>query len=86
MIKKVSSIGLTLLLVLAFAGSCFAATPSGDLQGFVNAFENGVNPNTLWGSLIAIVPILVTALLFAFVWRRIRKTSSNLANKGKFGM
>lgn len=84
MIKRIGVLAMALALCLV--GTCFAGTPSGDLSGFVSAYEAQVNPNTIWGSLIPVVGILVTAMLFAFVWGRIRKTSGGLANKGKFKM
>lgn len=85
--RKMSKMFLVAMaVVMAIGCTCFAAVPSGDLNGFVEAFESGVNPNTLWGSLIPVVGILVTAYLFAFVWGRIRKATKKTANSGKFGM
>lgn len=82
-VKKLLAVLCIFALVLSFA-TCFAA--SGDTQeGFVNALTEGINQDSMWGSVTPVAPLIIYTFLFAFGFGIIRRVTKK-GSKGKFGM
>lgn len=83
-VKKVISLILSACLVLAFGCTCFAASGDGE-QGFVDAINENITADTMWGAVTPVVSIIGFIFVFAFAYRIIRRVLKK-GSQGKFGM
>lgn len=83
-VKKVVSMILATCLVLAIGCTCFAASGDGE-QGFVDAINENINADTMWGAVTPVVSILGFIFVFAFAYRIIKRALKK-GSQGKFGM
>lgn len=82
-VKRISIFCIISCLVFSLA-TCFAATQSGE-ELFVDALEENITADNMWGAVIPLVGIISFVFIFAFAYRIIKKVLKK-GSQGKFGM
>ena len=71
------------LILVVSCISCFAA--SGDQAAFVDAINDGINADSMWGAVAPNAKLIIAVFVFAFAYGMLRRVLKK-GSRGKFGM